>query len=162
MIRYMIMYQEGGIYLDLDYEMLKSFDLLNHGLVLPYNRNKNFGDAYDAIGNCIFGSAPGHPYWKYVIDDFKKHLDYEDFFKSLSGKPYINRHTTLEEAITGPGLLTRIFYLYQDKLTDYILPGREVFHPLNPEAIRSMPIFWLKENPMAFIIAQEPGVINLY
>ncbi|HQM28620.1 MAG TPA: glycosyltransferase [Syntrophales bacterium] len=132
MIRYFIMYRIGGIYLDLDYEMLKPFDLLDYGLVLPYNRSKSFGDAYDGFGNCIFGSAPGHPFWKYVIDDFKVPRNYGEFFKTLLDKPYIPKDTPLEIAITGPGLLTRIFYSYQDKLQDYILPEREVFHPLNP------------------------------
>ena len=134
MIRYMIMFQVGGIYLDLDYEMLKPFDLLNYELVLPYNRNKSFGDPYDAFGNCIFGSVPGHPFWKYVLDDFKEPRDYQQFFKSLSDKPYIVRDTTLEEAITGPGLLTRIFFAAQDKLTGYHLPERILFHPPNPRS----------------------------
>jgi mannosyltransferase OCH1-like enzyme len=128
-IRYLIMYKLGGLYLDLDYEMLKPFDLLNYDLVLPYNRQRVFGDAYDGLGNCIFASVPGHPFWKYVLDDLKGMTDYEKTFKSLSDKPYVTNRTTLEEAITGPVLLTKVYYAHREELENYTLPAREEFHP---------------------------------
>ncbi len=130
-IRYLIMYQIGGLYLDLDYEMIKPFDILEYGLVLPYNRNISFGDDCDAFGNCIFASSPGHEFWNFTINDLKEIRDFDLFFKSLINKPYISKNTSLVEAITGPGLLTRIFYDNENKLGDYILPEREKFHPLN-------------------------------
>lgn len=34
-IRYLLLYQLGGLYLDLDYEMLSPFDLRHHAVVLP-------------------------------------------------------------------------------------------------------------------------------
>src|SRR5690349_8393884 len=37
-IRYLIMYKLGGVYLDLDYEVLAPFDFGAHALVLPLNR----------------------------------------------------------------------------------------------------------------------------
>jgi len=128
-IRYLIMYKIGGLYLDLDYEMIKPFDLLNFDLVLPYNRQIKYGDRYDGIGNCIFASAPGHKFWEYIIDDLKNTKDYEAKFKSLSGKPYVPKNTTLEEAITGPAFVTKIFYSVKDELQNYTLPDREAFHP---------------------------------
>ena len=128
-IRYLIMHKLGGLYLDLDYEMLKPFDILDQELVLPYNRQRRAGDPYDGLGNCIFASAPGHEFWKFVIDDLTAMSDYEATFKSLSGKPYVTNRTTLEEAITGPVLLTKVFYAHKDKLKNYILPPREEFHP---------------------------------
>lgn len=42
-IRYLIMFKIGGLYLDLDYEMLKPFDLLDHAVVLPFSRQKDAG-----------------------------------------------------------------------------------------------------------------------
>jgi mannosyltransferase OCH1-like enzyme len=128
-IRYLIMYKIGGLYLDLDYEMVKPFDIFNYDLVLPYNRQIRCGDSYDAFGNCIFASCPGHPFWQYVIDDLKNMSDYEATYRSLFGKPYMTSRTTLEEAITGPVLLTKVFYATKDKLTNYTLPVREEFHP---------------------------------
>jgi mannosyltransferase OCH1-like enzyme len=133
MIRYVIMSKIGGLYLDLDYEMLKPFDLLEFGLVLPYNRNISFGDMYDSFGNCIFASMPGHPFWEHALNDLCEERNYETFFSTLRDKPYVSEHTTLEEAITGPAFLTRIFYSFQDVLHDYILPSREIFHPPAPK-----------------------------
>lgn len=116
-IRYLIMYRIGGLYLDLDYEMLKPFDLLEHRLVLPWNRNKAFGDAYDGIGNCIFASEPGHEFWKLVIDD-------------LTEKPPLGPNVDVE-ASTGPAYLTRLF---GEKVSGTVLertmylPTRKYFH----------------------------------
>src|SRR5690554_3050667 len=70
-IRYLIMYRVGGVYLDLDYEMLVPFDFGEHQLILPKNRSKSYGDPEDELGNCIFASVPGHPFWRDVIDDLQ-------------------------------------------------------------------------------------------
>lgn len=132
MIRYLIMDKMGGLYLDLDYEMLKPYDLLDYDLVLPYNRQISFGDKYDGLGNSIFASSPGHLFWKYLINDIIKIDDHEKFYKSLSSQPYITWRTTLEEAITGPGLITRIYFLSKDNLKNVHLPHRTKFHPEIP------------------------------
>jgi len=135
-IRYLIMDHIGGVYLDLDYEMFKPFDLLDYDLVLPLNRSTDFGDSYDSYGNCIFGSSPGYAFWKYAIDDLMVPRDYEAYFKTLKNKPYVLRNTKLEEAITGPAFLTRIFLEKKDSLSDYLLPPREMFHPVNSDRNR--------------------------
>ena len=67
-IRYLLMYKLGGVYLDLDYEVLKPFDFESHQLVLPKNRSKSFGDSQDSIGNCFFASEPQHIFWLDVIN----------------------------------------------------------------------------------------------
>ncbi len=33
---YLLLYRLGGLYMDTDYEMLKPYDLLNYGAVLPW------------------------------------------------------------------------------------------------------------------------------
>ena len=128
-IRYLIMAKVGGLYLDLDYEMLKPFDLLDYELDLPYNRQVRFGDRADAFGNCIFASRPGHPFWTYVIKDLVNMKDYEEVYKSLVNEPYFSKEVTLEEAVSGPVLLTKVFFSVKDKLNNYYLPDREQFHP---------------------------------
>jgi mannosyltransferase OCH1-like enzyme len=131
-IRYLIMQKIGGLYLDLDYEMIKPFDILEYGLVLPYNRSIESGDTYNAFGNCIFASSPGHKFWEFVIKEFEEISDYDSRFKLLSKKKYNTKNASLEEVITGPGFLTGIFYTYEKKLENYILPDREKFHPIYP------------------------------
>jgi mannosyltransferase OCH1-like enzyme len=135
-IRYLIMHHIGGVYLDLDYEMLKPFDLLDFDLVLPLNRSIDFGDSFDSFGNCIFGSSPGCAFWKYVIEDLMVPRDYEAYFKTLKNKPYVSGNTRLEEAITGPAFLTRIFLEKKDSLSGYLIPPREMFHPVNSDRNR--------------------------
>ena len=117
-IRYLIMFKIGGLYLDLDYEMLKPFDLTNYQLVLPYNRSIQFGDSYNGIGNCFFASSPGHPFWKIVIDD-------------LHANPPIGENIDVEDS-TGPAYLTRIFNRTIENHFDIFTPERKLFHPPTP------------------------------
>lgn len=131
-IRYLILHKHGGLYLDLDYEMLKRFDLVHHELVLPYNRNKANGDKHDAIGNCILASVRDHQFWSLVMEDFKRVRNYQAAYKSLSKLPFNTIRTTMEEAITGPGHLTKVFFEYKDRLEAIHTPGRHLFHPKLP------------------------------
>ena len=116
-IRYLIMYKIGGVYLDLDYEILKPFDFGNCDIVLPLNRSKDYGDAKDELGNCFFASAPGHKFWSDVINDLKK------------DPPVVTDYTQIVEA-TGPRLLTRIYNT--NDYPDICLPERLMYHPPSP------------------------------
>jgi mannosyltransferase OCH1-like enzyme len=125
-IRYAIMDQIGGLYLDLDYEMLKPFDL-EEGLVLPLSRDKEYGDKENRIGNCVMASTPGHPFWKAVLQDLVDH-------------PFeIGSDEFDVEKATGPMLLTRIFF--NGIWKEVTNPGRLQFHPpspRNPKQYRSI------------------------
>jgi mannosyltransferase OCH1-like enzyme len=116
-IRYLIMYRIGGLYLDLDYEVLSPFDPKDAKLILPKSRSKLFGDHRDGIGNCIFASEPGQRFWKDVIDDLKS-----------SAGSYDSNVDVLEA--TGPRFLTRIFY--RGNYSEAEVPERLVFHPPSP------------------------------
>lgn len=116
-IRYLIMYKVGGVYLDLDYEMLKPFDFGDHEVVLPLNRAVKHGDPKDELGNCIFASIPGHKFWKDVIDDLQ------------NNPPIVDDYTQIVES-TGPRLLTRIYY--NNTYEGIFLPDRLVYHPGSP------------------------------
>ncbi len=116
-IRYLLMYRLGGIYLDLDYEFLKPFDFEDASLVLPQNRSRSRGDSVDSIGNAVFASVPGHEFWKDVIEDLKYN------------PPRVKDRTEVVGA-TGPHFLSRIYErkLYQDIL----VTDRMLFHPPSP------------------------------
>ena len=119
-IRYAIMDQMGGLYLDLDYEMLRAFDLNDHHVVLPLSRSKAFGDNENRIGNCILASEPGHPFWKKVLQD-------------LTENPFKIGQDELDvEKATGPLLLTRIYQ--SGKWPDITTPERLFFHPPSPRS----------------------------
>lgn len=123
MIRYVYMHRFGGLYLDLDYEFLKPFDLLDKRLVLP---RESDDEAPLFLGNCIFASEAGHPYWRAVLD-------------SLRTKPPLNLGDYPEQDIlngTGPGFLTRVWlHEYSGPRDGVDLPPRAAFHPPRPATL---------------------------
>jgi inositol phosphorylceramide mannosyltransferase catalytic subunit len=70
MIRYAILYRRGGLYLDTDYEVLKPFDLAQYDCVLPVETEGEFGEG-SRICNAFLASAPGHPFFKMVLDELR-------------------------------------------------------------------------------------------
>lgn len=122
-IRYLIMYKIGGVYLDLDYEVLQPFDFGDNTLVLPLNRSVKYGDKQDELGNCFFASVPGLQFFKDVISDLKHR------------PPVVTDHSQIIEA-TGPGLLTRIYY--ERTYPDIYLPDRLIYHPPSPKNKRDI------------------------
>jgi len=120
-IRYLIMFKLGGMYLDLDYEFLKPFDFEDAELVLPMNRSLASGDSYDGVGNCVFASVPGHVFWSDAIED-------------LRNKPPDTRHYGEVIDATGPMFLTRIYD--RKPYPGVLVTGRELFHPPAPHGRR--------------------------
>lgn len=120
-IRYMLMYRLGGFYMDLDYEMIRPFDLCEHRVVLPYSRRLAEGDSVDRLGNAVFASEPGNPFWKMLLDD-------------LLASPPVGENVDVESA-TGPNFVTRICLnldaTERQKLGIH-MPDRILFHPEAP------------------------------
>lgn len=116
-IRYLIMYQVGGVYLDLDYEMLKPFDLKDDELVLPKNRSTQSGDKSDSLGNAFLASIPQHDFWKFLIDE-------------LQNNPPIGKQYEDVESGTGPIFITHIFQKYPNN--NISTPEKNYFHPTTP------------------------------
>jgi len=134
-IRYMIMFRIGGVYLDLDYEFIRPFDLNQHSLVLPQNASVE-REGFFRIGNCIFGSCPGHEYWQAVFQDL--------LAVGLPNQPDFD-----VEEYTGPGMMTRVFHGLDreafevheqadriaagpDALSTIFKPTVRAFHPKTP------------------------------
>jgi len=118
MFRYFLMYLHGGLYVDMDYMMVRRFDLLEKEVVLPCSREGVRGEVV-RIGNCIFASRAGHPFWKVLMDslftiDRGRGVEDYDVEQSATG--------------TGPGFVTDTWLKYEDNGSIYI-PKRMVFHP---------------------------------
>lgn len=125
-IRYLYMYVFGGIYMDMDYEMIRPFDLWDYECILPYNRNIRSGDEYDGIGNCIFASRPKHPFWLYLVRTIEKNQPYE-------------RSVDIE-ASTGPAFITKLkdeVSRQQWDMWSIYMPERNMFHPQIPYSKRT-------------------------
>jgi mannosyltransferase OCH1-like enzyme len=122
MVRYMYMAVEGGVYLDLDYELLRPLDNLikNRKLILPVSRINTGAKKYKhgtVLGNCIFASAPGEEFWKDVVKEFAQDPPIQPF----SDKSRIVH-------LTGPDFITGVYFKNPDKYNAY-LPTRNMFHP---------------------------------
>ncbi len=117
-IRYLLMYKLGGLYLDTDYEMLKPFDLLDYEAVLSWESSHKPVPGGDLLCNCIFASTPGHPLFKLMIDDLK------------SNPPLAEDPDVI--SATGPKFVTRIFHRAKDLGLPVYTPSTELFSPLTP------------------------------
>lgn len=111
-IRYLLMYKLGGVYLDLDYEVLRPFDFGNNSLILSKEESGPFSKR--SFTNCILASVPGHNFWADVINDLQKN------------PPFVPDHTLVEEA-TGPIFLSRIYH--QKSYSDIYTPDRIYYLP---------------------------------
>ena len=73
-LRYEILYQFGGLYVDTDFKCLKPFDILNESFefycgVETIRRQVN-------ISNALIGAIPKHPIMEYCVKKIKKNIDY--------------------------------------------------------------------------------------
>jgi mannosyltransferase OCH1-like enzyme len=119
-IRYLILNKLGGLYMDLDYEMLKPFDLNEHDCVLAWESDGEFGPGNDKLCNSFMASSPGHPFFKRVIEELKAHPPLEADVHSV-------------EASTGPIFISRIYREAASKEGMKIhTPRRALFSPTTP------------------------------
>jgi inositol phosphorylceramide mannosyltransferase catalytic subunit len=79
--RYLIMYFEGGIYVDLDYECFKDLTPLLQGkeIVLTY-----VDDGIE-VSNAFLASIPRHPLFKKVIEECAKRFEMVDEVENITG-----------------------------------------------------------------------------
>jgi mannosyltransferase OCH1-like enzyme len=115
-IRYLIMYKIGGVYLDLDYEVLKPFNFENKNIVLPLWLSVKDGDPADILGNFFLASVPGHRYWLDAINELK------------NNPPIVTDYTQVLEA-TGPIFVTRIYN--SNRYQDIDVPEKIIYNPIH-------------------------------
>jgi mannosyltransferase OCH1-like enzyme len=116
-IRYLLLYKLGGLYLDLDYEMLKPFDLLEHEVVLPWERDGA------CVSNAFMAAAPGNRFFKMVIDD-------------LAANPPLNAGVAEVENSTGPKYLTKMLPRALEAGAEVHSPSGPLFSPPSPRSPR--------------------------
>ncbi len=117
-IRYLILDNVGGVYCDLDYEVVRPLDEMVQtcDLLLPLSREKRLGHPEDTLGNCVLGSVPNHLFWQDVITDLK------------TNPPLTIKQQHEVEMGTGPAFLTRVYFASPEKYAANT-PPREQFHP---------------------------------
>jgi mannosyltransferase OCH1-like enzyme len=127
--RYLVLRHHGGLYVDLDFEALKSLDDLLSGASLLFGLEPASHAAREPVRarglarivcNALMASAPGHPFW--------------DHFLGLLATA--GRETNVLDA-TGPFLLTRACDGYPTSGDIVFAPAR-LFYPLDVEEIRKL------------------------
>jgi len=119
-IRYLLMYRVGGLYLDTDYEMLKPFDLYDRSIVLCWEPDPLSPTRNGKLANSIFASSPGHPFFGMVIDELRKN-------------PPLSADLDVE-TVTGPGLMTRVHQTAVEKGVDLYAAPPWDFNPITPRS----------------------------
>ncbi|MCC5086419.1 glycosyltransferase family 32 protein [Xanthomonas campestris] len=117
--RYAYMHVDGGFYFDTDYKLLAALGpaLLEQPCVLPIEEGA-LGQPNFKLGNAVFGSEAGHPFWASLIE----HI----FVAHLPERLTDHRQIPM---VSGPRGLTN-FYLSRDgRFQGIHCPARDAFHP---------------------------------
>jgi len=114
--RYVVMHDLGGLYCDLDYEFLRPYPYGKADLVLMEEFSAQAGIGDRQIANFVFASAPGHQFWKDVLDDL------------VRNPPIVTTSNDVTGA-TGPGLISRIFSAGEERYEGLVLNPRQAFNP---------------------------------
>ena len=110
-IRYMWLYIHGGLYIDLDYEMLHPLDKLFTGGSEIYLANS--GNIGSYLTNSIMASKPGCKIWLKMIDAMREKLPWY----------YMGKHMEVMNS-TGPIMLN--YVVKKSKVSYTIMPSRLV------------------------------------
>ncbi len=136
--RYEILYRFGGLYIDTDFECLKSFDLFHHtcsfysGLLYP-RKAETFN-----IANGLIGSVAGHPVLKECIETMRRNSN-DNSPMAIIGRTGPYHFSACYRRLLLQGILPRDSVLLPVNFF-YAFPAWERFEK-NQERIKS----WLKE-----------------
>lgn len=113
LLKWEIVYRYGGVYIDVDFECLRSLDLFHH-LYDFYTGIQPLDTQFVQLGAALFGAVPNHPILKHCIETIK-----DDWHKK--GAP----------TKSGPVHFTKSFYVMAGKndSKDIALPA-SYFYPL--------------------------------
>jgi mannosyltransferase OCH1-like enzyme len=118
--RYALLYRFGGVYADIDFECVKSFEDLRHFVafvgVEPRAHAFLLYGLDSLVCNALMASAPGHPFWMEIMEAIER--------KSATGLR--GDATTL----TGPKLVTQVFFTPTSTTKDLTMFGEDYFYPV--------------------------------
>jgi mannosyltransferase OCH1-like enzyme len=132
MMRYEILYRYGGVYVDMDQECLRSFDIL-HQIFDFYIGIQPLDTGVIHCGTGVIGSIAGHPLLRAVIDGM-----------AASWQRWTDKQAICER--TGPLFFTQIFMatIHQEEYRTVALPTY-YFYPLGSQEYECKRDQW-KEN----------------
>lgn len=101
-LKYELVYHEGGIYTDVDAISVKAFDENFEKAFVAYAE-----EPYNDVGTCVFGFPSGSRYLKFVMDCLKEVRTYNFDYASLPTKLRVC-------LLTGPIIFRQCFEFYND------------------------------------------------
>jgi mannosyltransferase OCH1-like enzyme len=115
--RVIVVYGEGGFYLDLDMVCLNPFDdlcefrcVFGEEMILTEEEAAKLGNRHLLrVANYMFGSEPGHPFLLRILKKMAEE----------SRREILTENDVLES--TGPGLVTNVYHDFKDKHRDLVL-----------------------------------------
>lgn len=118
--RYLVVYHFGGIYLDLDMDIDKSFDDLDRSKCIFPVEIGGKDHPNMLIGNYAFYSPSKHPFMKHIIDCIMNTpIDMDTIERAQQNHTDPKEHVYVYYT-TGPELVTRAYKTYENK-NDIIL-----------------------------------------
>ena len=122
--RYLAVYHYGGIYLDLDMEIVASFDDINkEKCVFPVELSNTGGNDI-LVGNYAFYAPKGHPFLKHIIDNIvNPPMTLSEIEEAQKNNGDDKEHVYVY-CTTGPELVTRCYWTY---------PNRDEIELIKPE-----------------------------
>jgi hypothetical protein len=111
-LRYELLYYYGGLYVDVDFECLKSFDILHTaydfytGIEMPYNLQ---------LSNALIGTAPEHPIMKACIEwleDKGSKYDYEEIMNRSGPKHFTRCFLSVAPSCKGGCIALPLSFFY--------------------------------------------------
>lgn len=142
-LRMEILYKEGGVYIDTDFECLQPemFDILNKNYDFYSGLTPLDGKAI-LIANGLIGAISGHPILKGYIENLRK-------AKTMKGCTGI--------VMKGPGFLTRMVLEYANTSCKDILLPPTFFYPLAIYPPKPIGLLSLKQGSLAHLMDSEEG-----
>jgi mannosyltransferase OCH1-like enzyme len=114
--RYLLMHDFGGVYCDLDYEFVRPYPYGAAEVVLSLEYDEAYGDEGNQVANYFFASVPGHPLW-------------QDLMADVSANPPFAPTPSDVCLVTGPTLITRVYFANCDRYRGVELTAKPVFSP---------------------------------
>jgi inositol phosphorylceramide mannosyltransferase catalytic subunit len=105
--RYLVMYYEGGLYIDLDYECFKDLSPLiqDRDILLTYVEDGG------EVSNALLAAVPGHPLFKEVIEECAQRFGRHDEVEKITGPivfTEVVKKLDLESSVLSSKLLSPI------------------------------------------------------
>jgi mannosyltransferase OCH1-like enzyme len=117
--RYLVIYHYGGLYLDLDMNITKSFEDLDKSVCSFPIEIKNTNGIL--IGNYAFYAPKGDLFIKHIIDSIVNPLITEDEIKMIQENHTDDKEHVYVYCSTGPELVTRAYWNYVNRHSVFLL-----------------------------------------